>query len=268
MTDNSAVSTAPVSSTALSPLAALIAREIEVAGGWLPFERFMQLALYAPGLGYYAHGSRKFGLLAQGGSDFVTAPELSPLFGQTLAVQVAEALQQTGTDEVWEFGAGSGALAEQVLGELARLGQPLRRYTIVDVSGSLRARQQQRLAGHGDMVQWASTLPEAMRGVVLGNEVLDAMPVPLLARLDGAWHERGVSLKPNQPLALYGQAPTAINMEAFAWHDRPSAQHPPVEIEGTHDYVTEVHPQAEAFIRTVAERLQRGGRGAAFFIDY
>ena len=268
MTDNSAVPTAPVCPPDFSPLAALIAREIEAAGGWLPFDRFMQLALYAPGLGYYAHGSRKFGPLARDGSDFVTAPELSPLFGQTLAVQVAEALQQTGTDEVWEFGAGSGALAEQVLGELARLGQPLRRYTIVDISDSLRARQQQRLAAHGRVVQWASTLPEAMSGVVLGNEVLDAMPVPLLARVDGAWHERGVVLKPNQSLALDEQSPAAINMEAFAWHDRPSAQHPPVEIEGTHDYVTEVHPQAEAFIRTVAERLQRGGRGAAFFIDY
>ncbi|MEZ5607778.1 MAG: SAM-dependent methyltransferase [Burkholderiaceae bacterium] len=268
MADNSPVSSTPASPVPSAALAAHIARAIQAAGGWLPFDRFMQLALYTPGLGYYAHGSCKFGLLPHSGSDFVTAPELSPLFGQTLAVQVAEALQHTGTGEVWEFGAGSGALAEHLLGELARLGQPLRRYTIVDVSGALRARQQQRLAAHGDVVHWASALPDAMSGVVLGNEVLDAMPVQVLARLDGAWHERGVVCKPNGPAVPAGQAQSAIDLEAFAWSDRPSALRPPIEIEGTHDVVTEIHPQAEAFIRTVAERLQRGGRGAAFFIDY
>ncbi|HOV18829.1 MAG TPA: SAM-dependent methyltransferase, partial [Ottowia sp.] len=197
MADNSPVSSTAASHAPSAELAAHIVHAIQAAGGWLPFDRFMQLALYAPGLGYYAHGSRKFGQLARDGSDFVTAPELSPLFGQTLAGAVAEALQHTGTDEVWEFGAGSGALAEQVLGELARRGQSLRRYTIVDVSGALRTRQQQRLAAHGAIVQWADSLPETMTGVVLGNEVLDAMPVKLLARVDGTWHERGVVCKPN-----------------------------------------------------------------------
>ena len=251
-------------------LAARIADAIRAAGGWLPFDRFMQLALYAPGLGYYARDARQFGLLAQDGSDFVTAPELSPLFGQTLAVQVAEALQATGTDEVWEFGAGSGALADQVLGELARLGQPVARYTIVDVSSSLRARQQQHLAAHGAVVGWADRLPEAMTGVVLGNEVLDAMPVQLLARVNGVWHERGVIFQSNRPPEPVQQSLTAINPEVigFAWSDRPTALRPPVEAPGAHDLVTETHAQAEAFIRTLAERLQRGGRGAAFFIDY
>ena len=117
-----------------APLSRAIADDIAAAGGWLPFDRFMQLALYAPGLGYYANGSRKFGALPQSGSDFVTAPELSPLFGQTLAVQVAESLAATGTDEVWEFGAGSGALAAELIAALDALGQPLARYTIVDVS--------------------------------------------------------------------------------------------------------------------------------------
>ena len=268
MADNSSVSHTAAPHAPSAELAAHIAGAIQAAGGWLPFDRFMHLALYAPGLGYYAHGSRKFGQLARDGSDFVTAPELSPLFGQTLATAVAEALQHTGTDEVWEFGAGSGALAEQVLGELAQRGQAPRRYTIVDVSGALRARQQQRLTAHGAIVQWADTLPEAMTGVVLGNEVLDAMPVKLLARVDGTWLERGVIFKPNRPVAPDGQAQTAINSEAFAWSDRATALRPPLAIEGGHDCVTEIHPQAEAFVRTVAERLARGGRGAAFFIDY
>lgn len=226
---------------------ALVRQSIERSGGWLPFDRYMALALYAPGLGYYANDSRKFGQLPSSGSDFVTAPELSPLFGKALAPQVAEALQVTGTDEVWEFGAGSGALALQLL---QALGRKVRRYTIVDLSGSLRARQQTTLAAHAGQVRWAGELPQQMRGVVIGNEVLDAMPVKLLARSGGIWHERGV--------ALAGE-------EALTWEDRATDLRPPVEPEGTHDYVTEIHPQAEAFIRTLADRLVQG---AAFFIDY
>lgn len=136
-----------------------IAHAITAAGGWLGFDRFMHLALYAPGLGYYANDSLKLGAMPADGSDFVTAPELSSLYGQTLAAQVIEALQHTATNEVWEFGAGSGALAEQVLTTLQAQGVPLERYTIVDVSGSLRQRQQARLAAFGDVVQWADHLP-------------------------------------------------------------------------------------------------------------
>lgn len=232
---------------------ALVRESVQRAGGWLPFDRFMALALYAPRLGYYANDSRKFGRMPQSGSDFVTAPEMSPLFGAALAVQVADALQATGTDEIWEFGAGSGALARQLL---QALGSKVRRYTIVDLSGSLRARQQQALAGFGDTVQWASELPERMRGVVVGNEVLDAMPVKLLARVGGAWHERGVALAGDE---------TSGGEVALVWSDRPTDLRPPVEIPGEHDYLTEIHPQAEAFIRTLADRL---AQGAAFFLDY
>ncbi|HEX5287060.1 MAG TPA: SAM-dependent methyltransferase, partial [Polaromonas sp.] len=132
-----------------------IAKAIGVAGGWIGFDHFMALALYTPGLGYYASDSRKFGLMPSGvkggGSDFVTAPELSPRFGQTLARQLAEALQVTGTAEVWEFGAGSGALALQMLDTLGPL---VERYTIVDISGSLRERQRERLAAHAGKVHW------------------------------------------------------------------------------------------------------------------
>ncbi len=229
-------------------LQALVAESIRRAGGWLPFDRFMALALYAPGLGYYANDSRKFGQLPSSGSDFVTAPEMTPLFGRALAAQVADAFAATGTDEVWEFGAGSGALAAQLL---RALGERVRRYTIVDLSGSLRARQQEALAGFAGQVEWASELPDAMRGVVIGNEVLDAMPVKLLVRTQGQWHERGVEV--------------AGAAGALGWADRPTELRPPVDIAGEHDYLTEIHPQAEAFMRTLADRLERG---AAFFIDY
>jgi SAM-dependent MidA family methyltransferase len=229
-------------------LQALVEESIRRAGGWLPFDRFMALALYAPGLGYYANSSRKFGQMPSSGSDFVTAPEMTPLFGQALAVQVADALRATGTDEVWEFGAGSGLLALHLL---QALGEPVRHYTIVDLSGSLRMRQQETLAGFAGKVEWVSELPETMRGVVLGNEVLDAMPVKLLVRTGGAWHERGV--------AAPGPAGDLV------WADRPTELRPPVEIAGAYDYLTEIHPQAEAFVRTLADRLVTG---AAFFIDY
>ena len=265
------VSSIPDSPPARDGLPALIARQIAAAGGWLPFERFMHLALYAPGLGYYAHGSRKFGALPESGSDFVTAPELSPLFARALAVQVADSLAATDTDEVWEFGAGSGALAAGLIEALDALGQPLARYTIVDVSGALRARQRQRLAAHGARVAWADALPPALRGVVVGNEVLDAMPVTLLARQGGQWHERGVIVdESNQAPTPDRPAPEAIKTEAirFAWADRPTVLRPPVEVDGAHDYLTELHPQAHAFVATVAEALRRGGAGAAYFIDY
>ena len=166
-----------------------IHQAIAEAGGWLSFERFMELALYAPGLGYYARGDRQFGTMPASGSDFVTAPELSPLFGRALARQVAQALEASGTHEVWEFGAGSGALAAQLLDAL---GERVRRYTIVDVSAALAARQRETLSRFGDKVRWADALPDAIDGVVVGNEVLDAMPVQLIAFDGERWHERGV----------------------------------------------------------------------------
>jgi len=219
---------------------------IAAAGGWLPFDRFMALALYEPGLGYYANASRKFGAMPSSGSDFVTAPELSPLFGQALAAQVAQALDACGADVLWEFGAGSGALAAQLL---QSLGERVKRYTIVDLSGVLRARQRERLAGFGERLQWADALPAAMNGVVVGNEVLDAMPVKLLHWTGADWQERGV----------------VAQADGFAWSDRPTALRPPVDGPFVPGTVTEVHPQAEAFVATLAERLQRG---AAFFLDY
>jgi SAM-dependent MidA family methyltransferase len=235
-------------------LATLIQRSIANAGGWLGFDRFMALALYAPGLGYYANHLRKFGLTPESGSDFATAPEMSKHFGRTLAHQVGEALQVTGTDVVWEFGAGSGALALQLLDSL---GDRVQRYTIVDLSGSLRARQQETLQAHAHKVQWVDALPEQLSGVVVGNEVLDAMPVQLLVRTGGVWHERGV----------------VWQGDAFEWQDRVTDLRPPLEVPGEHDYLTEIHSQAEAFVATLADRFKAGEAatgqgGAAFLIDY
>ncbi len=250
------------SAPAQSVLQNHIATSIRTNGGWLPFDRFMALALYAPGLGYYANDLRKFGLFpakdVETGSDFVTAPELTPLFGQTLAKQVAQALQQTQTTEIWEFGAGSGALALQLLSALEQLGQPVTRYTIVDLSGALRQRQQETLLIFGDKVQWANELPDAMQGVVVGNEVLDAMPVKLLTRVKGNWYERGVTVKTD-----------GASEHEFDWQDRTTELRPPLDIMGEHDYLTEIHPQAEAFMRTLAHKLTSSAKGgAAFFIDY
>jgi SAM-dependent MidA family methyltransferase len=232
-------------------LASRLTQAIRAAGGWLGFDEFMAQALYTPGLGYYANDLRKLGLMPGSGSDFVTAPEITPLFGQSLAVQVVQALEQTQTDEVWEFGAGSGALALQLL---QALGERVQRYTIVDLSGALRLRQQQTLQPFGDKVRWLSALPDEMHGVVLGNEVLDAMPVKLLARVQGAWHERGVALDASD-----------ASSTRFIWQDRATDLRPPVEMAGTYDYLSEIHPQAQAFMRTLADHLVQG---AAFFIDY
>lgn len=235
----------------------IIADAIQQAGGWEGFDAFMAQALYTPGLGYYANALSKIGALPHSGpgagSDFVTAPEMTPLFGQALARQVAQVLDATGTDEVWEFGAGTGALAHQVL---TALGSRVRRYTIVDLSESLKARQVSRLAGFGDQVAWAAELPAQLRGVVLGNEVLDAMPVQLLARVQGVWMERGVA---------WGAQPAAGASQGLVWQDRPTDLRPPTAIAGEHDYLTEIHPQGEAFVRTLADRLQLG---AVLLLDY
>jgi SAM-dependent MidA family methyltransferase len=246
-----------------SELGRRIARRIEAAGGWLPFDDYMAEALYAPGLGYYSAGRRIFGLGPEGGSDFVTAPELSPFFGRTLAVQVREAMAAAGAREIFEFGAGSGALAESLVDALDAAGDDEAgsvRYTIVELSGALRARQQVRLARFGGRVRWLDTWPREMRGVVLGNEVLDAMPVKLLRRRGSHWHERGVVLEPRNdgfafadrdaPFDLAGAGAAAAVLAGPACAD------------GT---VTEIHPQAEAFVASLAGHLVQG---AALFIDY
>ena len=241
----------PSDSSVSAALHRLVAQTIERSGGWIPFSRFMALALYAPGCGYYASGRRIVGRMPAGGSDFVTAPELSPLFGRALARQLAQALEASGTDEIWEFGAGSGVLAADLLGELGALGAGVSRYRIVEVSAGLRERQREATRAFAGRVEWADALPETMRGVIVGNEVLDAMPVDLV-HFDGErWFERGVV--------------QAGGGGGFGWGDRPTARRPPLAENLPAGTTTELHAQAEAFVATLADRL---AHGAAFFIDY
>ena len=150
---------------------------IAAGGGWLPFPRFMDAALYAPGLGYYMAGQARFGP----GGDFVTAPEISPLFARCLATQVAELLARTGGGDIVEFGGGSGVLAAGLLQALAGIDALPRRYHIVEISASLRAEQEARIAalpGFAGRVDWLDRPPAgSWQGVLLANEVADAMPV-------------------------------------------------------------------------------------------
>jgi SAM-dependent MidA family methyltransferase len=187
-------------------LVAALRAEITAGGGWLSFARFMDLALYAPGLGYYAAGAAKFGAAG----DFVTAPEMTGLFGRALARQAAEVMAHSEA-AVLEAGAGSGRLAADLLGELERLGALPERYAILELSAELRARQRQTLAAAVPhllpRVEWLDRLPERFSGLVLGNELLDAMPAHIVAwRADGIF-ERGVALADDG---------------SFTWNERPA----------------------------------------------
>ena len=241
---------------ASAALTTCIGDAIEAAGGWLGFDRYMALALYAPRLGYYSGGAAKFGRDARDGSDFITAPELTPFFARTLARQFAPLIAMD-LPRVLEFGAGTGRLAADLLLALETEGALPETYQIVELSGELRVRQQETLAARAPhlagRVQWLEELPGQFVGVIVGNEVLDAMPVRLFARLGGRWHARGVALADGQ----------------FTFEDRPldDAAIPDAlrALPGDHDMVTETHAEAEGFTRAVGAMLTRG---AAFFIDY
>lgn len=169
---------APEAQAHSARLSEVIREEIERAGGSIGFDRYMEMALYQPGLGYYSAGAAKLGKAG----DFITAPELSPLYGRCLARQCAPVLESLEGGDILEFGAGSGALAVELLRELRRLGAPLRQYWIVEVSADLRERQQRALEDAGEdlaeLVQWLDAPPQKpFDGVLLANEVLDALPV-------------------------------------------------------------------------------------------
>ncbi len=167
----------PAAKACSDALARVIREAAAAAGGELPFDTFMELALYAPGLGYYMAGAHKLGT----GGDFVTAPELSPLFGRCLAGQIGEALSVLAGGEVLEIGAGSGALAAEILTQLERDGVLPERYLILELSPELRQRQARRIKAQApalaSCVHWLSAMPQGLKGVVVANEVLDAMPV-------------------------------------------------------------------------------------------
>jgi SAM-dependent MidA family methyltransferase len=248
---------APIALSASEKLATLIGDDIAAARGWLPFDRYMERVLYAPGLGYYSGGAVKFGRRAEDGSDFITAPELSPLFAATLARPLAQALDASRTRHLMEFGAGTGKLAAGLLSALDALGVEFDSYSIVELSGELRARQRETIETQvpslASRVHWLDTLPDIFEGVVIGNEVLDAMPVRLFSQTGDAWYERGVR--------LHG--------DALAFEDRPVSAPADraflAQLGVTGDYVTETHEAGKAFIRTICTMLTRG---AAFFIDY
>lgn len=251
----------PVSADALAhsqQVSAFLRSQIEQAGGWLPFSSWMHDALYTPGLGYYAAGNTKFAEPDQDNprqlkGDFVTAPQLTPLFGLTLANQIAEVLRQSDSLEILEFGAGSGALANDVMTAMDTLGIEAQ-YQILEVSADLKARQQHRLAAWADRITWLDRTPETFSGCIIANEVLDAMPVELFA-----WSEQGQLL----------QRGVIWDGQQFEYQDRPASDTLrdtlALRMPALPDYRSEINLQAEGWIKSLGQWLNRG---AAILIDY
>lgn len=233
-------------------LSEFIRRDIGEQGGWITFARYMELALYAPGLGYYTAGAHKFGAAG----DFVTAPELSPLFGRTLARQAVQVMAGS-APHILELGAGSGKLAVDLLGELEVLSSLPDGYAILEVSADLRERQRtlmrERLPHLAERVRWLDALPERFSGLVVANEVLDALPVHLVHWQDSALAERGV----------------AAGEGGFIWQERPITDsallHAAQQISVPDGYVSEICPAACGLVNSLAGCLERG---ALLFIDY
>jgi SAM-dependent MidA family methyltransferase len=228
----------------------LIADDIRRNGGWISFARYMELVLYAPALGYYSGGAAKLGK----DGDFTTAPEISPLFGATLAHLATELFQQTGA-AIMEFGAGTGKLAFDILNELRAAGKLPEHYFIVEISAQLRARQREKLRDF-PQVQWLDSLPPTFSGVVIGNEVLDAMPVQLVARGEQGWLERGVALDDAGAFTFVDHVGD-VGLAAQI----PDGDALPI------GYLTEVHLIGAAFMQSLAAML-RQGNAAALLIDY
>ncbi len=233
-------------------LQTLLAEEIGKHDNWIPFSRFMELVLYAPQYGYYTGGSHKIG----NGGDFITAPTLTPLFARTLARQLQELLPQT-AGNIYEFGAGTGQLAADLLNNLS---DGINRYYIIEISPELAARQKDLI--HTLVPQAAqkivhlSALPETFDGIIIGNEVLDAMPVEIIRKDEGGSFEHvGVCLD-NGRFAYSARPLNDPSLSASASLYFPQTDFP---------YTGELHPQQYAFIRTLASRLERGGM---IFIDY
>ena len=242
-------------------LADRLREKIQAAGGWISFAQFMEACLYTPRLGYYSSGAVKLGRGPRDGSDFVTAPELSPLFGRALARPIAQ-ICAASAPQVFEFGAGSGVLAATLLSELERMDALPTRYTIIDLSADLRERQKltimQRVPHLLERVAWVDTLPEPMQGAILANEVLDAMPVHLMLRLQSDWLERGVAIDESGQFAFADHsAPATL---ATAMETRTDALNPLGDI-----YLTELNLAAPAWIASIADKLTAGG---LLVIDY
>ncbi len=228
---------------------------IAAGGGYIPFARYMELALHAPGLGYYAAGASKFGAAG----DFVTGPEMTPLFGLALATQVAAILAATNRREIVELGGGTGRLAADLLNALAARDALPSRYAILEVSPDLAERQRATLArdaaAHLARVAWLGALPEAIDGALIANEVLDAIAVHLVARRGGDYVERGVTWDEARGGFAWAERPADARTAALAAARFPSGG----------DYLSEVNPAAEALVEAVGGRIVAG---AALFLDY
>ena len=239
----------------------LIHEAINQAGGRLSFARYMELALFAPGLGYYSAGSRKFG--ASG--DFVTAPEISSLFSQTLARQVSEVLtflEERGFEkcDVLEVGGGSGVMAADMLAELERLNSLPNSYVILELSADLRQRQQEllsdRLPHLLDRVQWVNELPgSGFHGVVVANELLDALPVHCFYIDEKGVKERFVTWEEDRFQWLIGE----IESEELREHLKPVVNDLPL------GYESEVNLTSNAWITSIASMLDAG---VLLMLDY
>jgi len=276
-------------------LCALIADEVSASGGWISFARYMELALYAPGLGYYSAGSRKLGR----DGDFVTAPEISPLFARCLARQLAQ-LSKYGLNTVLELGAGSGALAAELLLEMDKLGCAPDAYLILELSADLRERQRACISERAHAllarVHWVDVLPAGFEGVIIANEVLDATPAHRIRTSDQSVTEIGVACAPALHLPLQGEGRDGGGGShgGIKLHPHPT---PPLEGEGTSkhsddqairfvsasrsasgellaaasqlnlppDYESEINLTSRALVASLARML---ARGVMLFIDY
>ncbi|WP_300086419.1 class I SAM-dependent methyltransferase [uncultured Nitrosomonas sp.] len=236
-----------------------IYEQITRSGGWISFADYMETVLYTPGLGYYSGGTAKFGMEG----DFVTAPEISPLFGETLARYAAHILKPVKQGSILELGAGSGKLAVDLLRALEQLDCLPQHYYILDLSADLQQRQrttiEQRIPHLASRVSWLSALPEQFEGLILANEVLDAMPVHLAVWQNGSIAERGITWRDQR----------------LAWQDRLltegdelyniAQQLPPADLPSPHPYLSEISLANRHFIRSLATLLQRG---AILLVDY
>jgi len=237
-----------------------IAADIAAADGWISFERYMELALYAPGLGYYSAGAHKLGA----GGDFTTAPEVSRLFGGCVAKQCAEVLGELGHGSVLEVGAGTGRLAVDVLARLEGLGSLPVHYFILEVSADLRERQRSLLSTALphliDRVMWLDVLPAPFDGVILANEVLDALPVARFRYSAGAYEELGVGFDGDEfvPIAR----PAGPAMSESCRRLVPGANEPSDSWDG---YVSEYCPTLQPWSMSIAACLNKG---AVLWIDY
>lgn len=249
----------PIASAHSAAVVDHIISAIDAGGGSISFANYMESVLYAPGLGYYSAGATKLG----SAGDFITAPEISSLFGRTLARQCCEILQTLGGGVILELGAGSGRLAVDLLVELERLRCLPERYLILEVSADLRQRQQRLLAEHIPQllprIEWLDALPtEPLSGIVVANEVLDALPVECLLLGEGGLFELAVTHN-DKTLCWQHRQPAAALQDAFSSLLAGLPSQPLLP------YRTEVNPGLSAWLQTVADVL---AHGVMLFIDY